>query len=175
VLEGSFGAVDIIVNSAGLFRRTPFPSDDVGLWQAVTRASIDGTFYVCNAFVPGMQEKGGGVIVNILDLSAWHPWPGYAGHGVAKAGMLALTRQLAVELSPAIRTNAVAAGPVLPPSGLSVERHQQIAATTLLKRWGEPSDVTSAVRYLVEADYVVGEVLTVDGGERWGSAGKKSG
>ncbi|MFN2202578.1 MAG: SDR family NAD(P)-dependent oxidoreductase [Caldilineaceae bacterium] len=175
VVEGGLGAVDIIVNSAGLFRRTPFPSDDVGLWHAVTRASIDGTFHVCNAFVPGMLKKGSGAIVNILDLSAWHPWHGFVAHGVAKAGMLALTRQLAVELSPSIRTNAVAAGPVLPPIGLSIERQQKIATTTLLNRWGEPADVTSAVRYLVESDYIVGEVLTVDGGERWGSSGNGGG
>ncbi len=120
-----------------------------------------------------MQVRGGGGIVNILDLAAWQPWPGYTGHAVAKAGMLALTRQLAVELSPAIRTNAIAAGPVLPPEGLGGERHAEIASTTLLERWGEPDDVAQAVVYLLEADYIVGEVLTVDGGERYGYARRR--
>jgi NAD(P)-dependent dehydrogenase (short-subunit alcohol dehydrogenase family) len=167
-VEAELGGVDIVVNSAGLFRRTPLPTNDVELWQRVTRISVDGTFYVCNAFIPSMQRRGGGAIVNILDLAAWRSWPGFAGHGVAKAGMLALTRQLAVELSPRIRTNAISAGPVLPPDGLSPARREEIAASTLLGRWGEPRDVAEAVRFVVEADYMVGEVLTVDGGERLG-------
>lgn len=169
-VEEEFGGVDIIVNGAGLFLRTPLPVKDPDAWQRVTRVSIDGTFYVCNRFVPGMQARGAGAIVNILDLAAWQPWPGFAAHGVAKAGMLALTRQLAVELSPVIRTNAVAAGPVLPPDRLGAARQEEIASRTLLKRWGAPDDVAAAVRYLIESDYVVGEVLTVDGGERYGSA-----
>jgi NAD(P)-dependent dehydrogenase (short-subunit alcohol dehydrogenase family) len=169
-VETELGGVDIIINSAGLFRRTPVPTEDVELWQRVTRASIDGTFYVCNALVPGMQTRGGGAIVNILDSAAWHPWLGFSAHSVAKAGMLALTRQFAVEFSPHIRTNAVAAGPVLPPEGMSSERHDEIASSTLLGRWGGPRDVVEAVRYLLTADYVIGEVLTVDGGERYGYA-----
>lgn len=172
-VDAEFGGVDIIVNSAGLFRRTPIPVDDSSQWQQVTRASIDGTFYVCNALVKGMQARGGGAIVNILDLAAWQPWPGYTAHAVGKAGMLALTRQLALELSPEIRTNAVAAGPVLPPEGLSAERSDAIASTTLLDRWGAPEDVAEAVRYLIGAEYVTGEVLTVDGGERYGSARRR--
>ena len=167
-VRATLGAVDILVNSAGLFRRTPFPTQDIDLWHKVTRTSVDGAFYVCNCFVPSMMQQGEGVIVNILDLAAFHPWPHYAAHSVAKAGLLAFTRQLAIELSPTIRTNAVAAGPVLPPDGLSESRRSDIASRTLLGRWGVPGDVADAVRYLIEADYVVGEVITVDGGERYG-------
>lgn len=164
----TMGGVDIIVNSAGLFKRTPIPTQDVDLWHKVTRTTIDGAFYVCNSLVPDMMRRGGGAIVNILDLAAWHPWPHYAAHSVAKAGLLALTRQLAVELSPTIRTNAVAAGPVMPPAGLGAARQAEIASMTLLNRWGDPSDVADAVRFLIEADYIVGEIITVDGGERFG-------
>lgn len=167
-IDDDLGGVDILVNSAGLFRRTPIPASDMELWRRVTTTSIDGTFFVSNSVIPGMMKRGGGAIVNILDLAAWQPWPGYAAHAVAKAGMLALTRQFAVELAPQIRTNAVAAGPVLPPDGLDAERQAEIASHTLLDRWGAADDVAEAVRYLVEADYVVGEVLTVDGGERYG-------
>jgi 3-oxoacyl-[acyl-carrier protein] reductase/pteridine reductase len=87
---------------------------------------------------------------------------------VGKAGLLALTRQLALELAPTVRVNAVCPGPVLPPDDLAPAQLDRIAAYTLLKRWGHPQDVAQAVRFLVEADYITAEVLHVDGGERYG-------
>lgn len=167
ILE-KFGGVDIIVNSASLFDKTPFPTDDISAWKRVTGISIDGPFYVCNALTPSMLARGGGAIVNIVDLSAWHPWPKFGAHGVSKAGLLAFTKQLALELAPTIRANAVAPGPVLPAPNQSEKSAAQAAAGTLLKRWGKPEDVAFAVRYLIEADYVTADVITVDGGERYG-------
>ena len=99
--------------------------------------------------------------------SAWTPWHKFTAHAVGKAGLLALTRQLALELAPTVRVNAVAPGAVLPPDDYTPAKIQAIAnKKTLLDRWGTPDDVTRAVRYLIEADYVTGDVLTVDGGER---------
>ncbi|NJN81017.1 MAG: SDR family oxidoreductase [Caldilineaceae bacterium] len=167
-IEHRFGGVDIVINGASLFERTPFPLADVASWQRVTRVSIDGAFYVCNALAPGMLARGAGLIVNIVDLSAWEPWPNFMAHSVGKAALLALTRQLALELAPTIRVNAVAPGPVLAPPNYSEKRSAATAARTLLGRWGEADDVAKAVRYLVDADYVTGDVVTVDGGERWG-------
>ncbi len=163
-----FGGVDILVNAASLFEKHPFPTDDLGPWHRVTRVTIDGAFYVSNELVPGMLERGEGLVVNIVDLSAWQPWPGFMAHGVSKAALLAMTRQMALELAPAVRVNAVAPGPVLPPPDYGPEKLARTAARTLLNRWGRPEDVARAVAYLVEADYVTGDVLTVDGGERWG-------
>ena len=163
-----FGGVDIIVNSASLFDQTPFPTDDIGAWQRVTGISIDGPFYVCNTLVPTMLARGGGTIVNIVDLSAWEPWPNFAAHSVSKAGLLAFTKQLALELAPTIRANAVAPGPVMPPPDYDEQRAAKAAQGTLLKRWGTPEDVAFAVRYLIEAEYVTADVITVDGGERYG-------
>jgi 3-oxoacyl-[acyl-carrier protein] reductase/pteridine reductase len=166
-ITATFGGVDIIVNSASLFETMPFPTANLDTWHRVTAISIDGPFYVCNALTPGMLARGGGAIVNILDLSAWEPWPKFMAHSVGKAALLALTRQLALELAPTIRANAVAPGPVLPPPNRS-EKSVQAADRTLLGRWGSPDDVALAVRYLIEAEYVTGDVVTVDGGERYG-------
>ena len=161
-----FGSLDIIVNSASLFLRTPFPSEDVKAWQRVRAVGLDGPYYVCNSLVPWMSE--GGAIVNIVDNCIWRPYPNFSAHVVSKAGLLALTRTLALELAPDIRVNAVAPGPVLPPERLTAERRQAIADRTLLKRWGRPDDVAQAVKYLLEADFVTGEALVVDGGESLG-------
>ena len=105
-------------------------------------------------------------MVNIVDLSAWKPFAGYIAHSVGKAGLLALTRQLAVELAPTVSVNAVAPGPVLPPPDYGPEQIERIAGRTLKGRWGSAQDVADAVRFLVEADYITGEVIVVDGGER---------
>ncbi len=171
-IETAFGGVDIIVNSASLFEKMSFPTEDIDTWHRVTRILIDGPFYICNSLVPGMLARGGGAIVNIIDLSAWEPWPQFTAHSVGKAGLLAFTRQLALELAPTIRANAVAPGPVLPSPNQDDASAQKTAQRTLLKRWGRPDDVAQAVRYLIEAEYVTGEVLTVDGGERYGHRSK---
>lgn len=160
-----FGGVDILVNGASYFGRITLPTFDLDMWHKVTRISIDGAFYVSNALATSMLQRGGGVIVNLVDLSAWSPWPGFTAHAVGKAGLLALTHQLAMELAPTIRVNAVAPGPVLPPPDSSDSQIAALAARTLLERWGSPEDVAGAVRYLIEADYVTGATLHVDGGE----------
>ncbi len=160
-----FGGVDILVNGASYFGRITLPTFDLEMWHKVTRISIDGAFYVSNALATSMLQRGGGVIVNLVDLSVWNPWPGFTAHAVGKAGLLALTHQLAMELAPTIRVNAVAPGPVLPPPDFSDSQIAALAARTLLERWGSPEDVAGAVRYLIEADYVTGATLHVDGGE----------
>jgi NAD(P)-dependent dehydrogenase (short-subunit alcohol dehydrogenase family) len=171
-IQDHFGGVDIVVNAASHFGKTPFPSTQpevTAMWHKVTRILLDGTYYVCNALVPGMQARGGGVIINIVDLSAWHPWPNFLAHSTGKAGLLAMTRQMALELAPTIRVNAVAPGPVLPPPGYTEAQKAASAQRTLLKRWGRPEDVALAVHYLIEADYVTGDLLKVDGGEDYGA------
>jgi NAD(P)-dependent dehydrogenase (short-subunit alcohol dehydrogenase family) len=163
-----FGAVDILINSASLWQRTPFPTPDLTEWHRVTRILINGSFYCANAVAPRMQAREEGAIVNIIDLSVWQAWPGFTAHAVGKTALWALTRQLALELAPAVQVNAVAPGPVLPPPGSSEDEIARIARRTLKNRWGTPADVSDAVLFLVQADYITGEVIVVDGGERYG-------
>ncbi len=163
-----FGGVDVLVNSASLWAKTSIPTTDVTQWRRIIGIALDGAFYCSNAVAPHMLAKGEGAIVNIVDLSAWQPFPNYAAHSVAKAGLLALTRQLAVELAPAVRVNAVAPGPVLPPPEYTPAMIEHTASKTLLGRWGTPADISQAVLFLLQADYVNGDCLIVDGGERLG-------
>jgi NAD(P)-dependent dehydrogenase (short-subunit alcohol dehydrogenase family) len=163
--KARFGGVDLLVNSASLFEKSPFPTHDLEPWKRVTGVQIDGPFYVTNALAPTMQARGGGVIVNILDTAIWRPRPNFVAHAAGKAALLAMTRQLALELAPDIRVNAVAPGLILPPQKLNQTTVDRLAQETLLKRWGQPQDVAHAVRYLIEADYVTGQVIVVDGGQ----------
>jgi 3-oxoacyl-[acyl-carrier protein] reductase/pteridine reductase len=166
--QDQFGTLDIIVNSASIWLKTPMPIKDFGDWHRVLSVLLDGPMYAANAAAPLMKERGEGAIVNIIDLSAWQPFHGYIAHSVGKAGLLALTRQLALELAPEIQVNAVAPGPVLPPPDYTEKEIARVAARTLKGRWGSADDVASAVRFLVESDYITGETIVVDGGERLG-------
>jgi len=164
--QDRFGRVEVLVNSASRFETTPVPTDDFAGWHRIISILMDGPFYLSNLLAPAMLEHGEGAIVNVLDLSIWEPWRNFTAHSVGKTGLLALTRQLALELAPAVRVNAVAPGPVLPPPGYPAERLQRAAERTLLGRWGRPEDVAKAVLFLIRSDFITGEVITVDGGER---------
>ncbi len=163
----AFGGIDILINSASLWRETPFPLTDYSDWHAVTNVLINGSFYCANEAAPLMTARGEGAIINIVDLAAFDPWPNYIAHVVGKSAVLALNRQLALELAPLIRVNAVAPGPVLPPPDFDLEDIERGARNTLLNRWGTPDDISRAVIFLLTADYITGEVLLVDGGEHY--------
>lgn len=160
--------LDLIVNSASPFLRESLPFADYSIWHQVTRVSIDGCIYICNEFLPLLQAAQHPAIVNILDMTIRHPWPGMTAHAVAKSGMEALTRQLALELAPRVRVNGIVPGPVLAAPGLPQAARRRIARKTLLGRWGTPDDVTRGIRFLAESEYMTGALLFIDGGESLG-------
>ncbi|MGC9394241.1 MAG: SDR family NAD(P)-dependent oxidoreductase [Anaerolineae bacterium] len=166
-VEATFGGVDILVNSASPFVRKGLHETTLADWHFVLGALLDGPFLLSQALTPRMMERGVGLIVNILDQAAFAPFPAYLAHSVGKHGLLGLTRNLAVALAPSVRVNAIAPGPVLPPPDYTPEQNDRIAAKTLLQRWGSPEDIVKALLYFIDADYVTGDVLFVDGGERW--------
>ena len=166
--EERLGTLDVLVNNASFFEPTPFPTEDHAGWYRTFDVLVHGPYRLANAVAPGMLAREKGRMVNVVDLSAWHPWPDRGAHSVAKAALLALTRQLAVELAPAVTVNAVAPGPVIPAERFDDAQIDRLARRNLQGRWGDPDDVAAAVRFLVETDFVTGECITVDGGERWG-------
>ena len=163
-----FGTIDILVNHASVFVADPLPTDDLSTWHRSIDTLVHGPFYCANRVAPVMLENDGGVIISIGDLSAFEPWPGFAGHAVGKGAVLSLTRQLALELAPRIRANAGVPGPALRPIDYDDATFERVADDTLLGRWGTPEEMAHAVLFLAEADYVTGEVITVDGGQRFG-------
>ena len=162
---GYFGRIDILVNSAALFDRTPFPESSVADWDRVINTNLRGPFLCARAVAPAMLQQDEGVIVNITDLSGFVPTQTMLAHSVAKAGLISLTQGLALELRPTIRVNAVAPGPVIPPPDYDEQTRALVAERTLLKLWGNGDNVAHAVMFLVENDYVTAEVVRVDGGE----------
>ncbi len=160
-----YGRLDVLVNSASLWLRTPFTELNEADWDRVYNIMVKGTAFCSQAAAPHLAAHGDGAIVNIIDLSAYVPFPNFMAHSAGKAALLNLTYSLALELAPAVRVNAVAPGPVLPPPGYTEKQMAAAARRTLLGRWGSAEDVAGAVRYLAQADYVTGAVIHVDGGE----------
>ncbi len=160
-----FGRLDVLVNSASLWKRTKFAELTEQDWDLVTNIVLKGAIFTSQAAAPHLAEHGDGAIINIVDLSAFVPFRNFAAHSAGKAGLLNLTYSLAIELAPAVRVNAIAPGPVLPPPAYTQKQIDAAANGTLLRRWGTPEDVAQAAVFLVQANYITGTVIEVDGGE----------
>lgn len=166
-VETAVPSVDILVHGASPFIATPLDSIRLPTWRLVMGVVVESFLWLAQRFGPQMQQRGEGAMVTVLDLGAFQPWPSYLAHGVSKSALWALTRNLAVELAPEVRVNAVVPGPVLPPPDYTEAQIAEGAQNTLLGRWGTPQDAVDAVLFLVRSSYVTGEALVVDGGERW--------
>ena len=180
VLEGRFGRLDVLVNSAASFIKKPVSETASEDWDRVMAVNLRAPLLCTRGAVPLLRsaflETGRpSSIVNIADLSGVAAWPGYAVHGSSKAGLLQLTDISARELAPEIRVNAVIPGPVLPPPGVGEQAPEwtELIARLPTGRRGWPADIGRAVAYLVEADFVVGTHLYVDGGEHLLGAGHR--
>ena len=158
--HGSLGA---LVNSAAVMMRTPVGEVRVEDWDAMFALNVRAPFFLSQRAAPALAAARG-AIVNIADLAAFESWPAYVPHGMTKAAIVQMTHALAKALAPGVRVNAVAPGVVLLPEGWSAEGAEHLRASTPLARLGAPEDVAQAVVYLLEAEYVTGEVIRVDGG-----------
>jgi pteridine reductase len=159
-----FGALDLLVNSAAGMEKTRLGHVTAAEFDAIIALNLRAPFLLAQAAARLMPA--GSAIVNIADHMAVEPWPDYSVHGIAKAGVIALTRHLAAALAPDIRVNAVAPGFVLAPPGMPPAAVEAFAREAPLQRNGSPADVAGAVRYLAAAGFVTGETLFVDGGRR---------
>ncbi len=161
-----FGRLDALVNNASSFFATPLGSIGQAAWDDLIGSNLKAPLFLTQAAAPHLLAARGAV-VNVTDIHAERPLAGYPLYCAAKAGLLGLTRALAIELGPRVRVNAVAPGPILWPEGEIFDDAERAAIVehTLLKRAGCPHDVARAVHYLLEeATYVTGQVINVDGG-----------
>lgn len=160
----AFGRVDVLVNNASVWLKSPFLEITEAEWDLAMDVNLKGAFLASKAVAPLMLKQQGGVILNITDLSAFQVWPEYAHHSASKAGLVALTKSMAVELAPYVRVNAIAPGTVLLPENAPPEKRQWAEQKSLLKRVGDPMDVARMAAFLIENDFTTGAVYFVDGG-----------
>ena len=162
------GRLDVLVNMASLYVATPFDELDEALWDRGLAVDLKAAFLCARAAVAYMRAAGGGRIVSIAD---WLPasgrtrYKGFLPYYVAKSGVIALTEALATELAgDGILVNAVAPGPILAPPDLSADDIAAVEEATPLGRWGGEAEIVKAIMFLIDTDFVTGEVIRVDGG-----------
>ena len=162
------GRLDVLVNMASLYGATPFDDLNEAMWDRGLAVDLKAAFLCARAAAPHMRAAGGGRIINVAD---WLPasgrvrYKGFLPYYVAKSGVIALTEALALELAAdEILVNAVAPGPILAPPDTDPEEVKAVEQATPLGRWGGEAEIVKAVLFLVDTDFVTGEVIRVDGG-----------
>lgn len=164
--------LDVLINSAAAYERAPLAELTVERWDAMLDLNLRAPFLLSRGAAPWLREDGGGVIINIVDLAGFMPWAHYLHYAVSKAGLIAMTRCLALELAPDIRVNAVAPGTVIPAPAQSAADLAAIQARTPLGQLASAEDVAQSVLFLAAGPpSVTGQVLAVDGGRSIFSAG----
>lgn len=163
-----FGRLDVLVNMASVYREKPIDILTVADWDTQMAIDLRAAWLCSQAAIEPMRRAGGGRIVNFSDWVARSGRPRYRGflpYYVAKAGVIALTEALALELAPdQILVNAIAPGPIVAPPGTSTEEGAAVERATPLGRWGGEMEIAKAVMALVESDFITGETIRVDGG-----------
>jgi len=160
-----FGRLDVLVNNASSFYPTAIGSIEAGHWDELIGSNLRAPLFIAQEAAPAIRKQRG-AIVNIADIHAERPLKGYVVYSLAKAGLVALTRSLALELAPGVRVNAVAPGAIAWPEDGQFEpgERERIVASTPLRRTGNADEIAQAVHFLCTAPFVTGQVLAVDGG-----------
>jgi pteridine reductase len=162
-----FGRLDVLINNASSYYPTELSQINEQNWLDLMGSNLKAPMFLAQA-ASNELRKNTGSIINITDMHIERPKKGYIVYSVAKAGLVTLTKSLAHELSPEVRVNAVAPGPVQWPENnpqFDEVYKQRVISQTLLKRIGDPTDIAKAVKFLTfDAPFITGHVLAVDGG-----------
>ena len=168
----SFGQVDILVNNAGGFQVGAYVSEmNIDAWEAVVRQNLTSTFICSKLIGKAMMQQKRGNIINISSVAGLGPYPRYAHYAAAKAGMINLTKTLAVEWAPCIRINAIAPGIIMTPIARKIapessSRRQAQLKRIPLGRFGETRDIANAAIFLASdaSAFITGETIVISGG-----------
>jgi pteridine reductase len=161
----AFGRLDLLVNNASSFFPVRIGAIEASHWEELIGSNLRAPLFICQQAAPELA-KHEGAIVNIVDIHAERPLKDYPVYSIAKAGLAAMTRSLALELAPRVRVNGVAPGAIAWPEDGQFEpvERARIVASTPLGRVGSPADIAQAVHFLACAPFVTGQIVAVDGG-----------
>lgn len=168
--EELVGPLEALVNNAAVFERDTVETVTRESWDLHIETNLRAPFVLMQSFARRLPEGAAGSIVNLLDQRVWNMGPTFTSYTVSKMGLWALTQSLAIALAPRIRVNAVGPGPTLPSSRQTPEQFAAQCDRVPLRHGATPEDVADAVRYLLGARSVTGQMIAVDGGEHLGHA-----
>ena len=162
-----YGRLDVLVNNASSFHPTEVGQITAENWADLIGTNLKAPLFLAQAAADALRQAQG-CIVNIADIHADRPLKSYVVYSIGKAGLVAMTKSLAIELGPQVRVNAIAPGPILWPendSTFDASERRRIIEHTALKREGQPEDIARTLAFLVyDAPYITGQILAVDGG-----------
>ena len=161
-----FGRIDVLVNNASRFFPTPMKKLDEQQWDALFSTNVRAPLFLSH-HLHGTLREHHGVIINLVDIYADRPLKNHTVYSMTKAALASMTKSLAVEFAPTIRVNGVAPGAILwldDEHAPSDSHKNRILAHVPMQKMGSISDLAQAVGYLVQADYVTGQIIAVDGG-----------
>lgn len=163
-VNAAFGRLDVLINNASAFYPTPVGEISQQDWQQLVGSNMQAPLFL-SQLCKKQLELNQGVIINMVDIHAQKPLKGHTVYCMAKAGLVAMTRSLAQELAPNVRVNAVAPGAILwPEHSLSEADKHAILQHIPLGKLGKQSDIAQAIQFLLDAPYITGQILAVDGG-----------
>lgn len=169
-IDGMLGGLDVLINNAGISLRHNFVDITPEEWLKVINVNLNGVFYVAQQAARRMLAAGGGIIINMGSTNGLMGYPYYADYNASKAGVIELTRSMALELAPTVRVVAVCPGYVLTPMQEAEYTPEMMAAVNdkiPLKRHARPEEVAALFAFLAsdEAPYLTGHPYIIDGGE----------
>lgn len=160
-----FGQVDILVNSAAIFEPGDVYDTTEADWDRHFAINLKAPFFLSQAFAQHVGRQRPGHIVNIADWRATRPSTGYLAYTLTKAALITMTENLALALAPNIQVNAIAPGAILPPPGKDQAYLDRLARNIPAQRTGSPDAIAKALIFLLESDFITGELIFVTGGE----------
>lgn len=159
------GRLDILINSASVFPPEDFLSADPKTWDTAMMVNLKTPFLLSQAFARALPDGTPGKIINLLDVVAMHPQNHHFSYTISKTGLAGLTQAMAVALAARnVQVNGIALGAILPNVNDDPALFARLAEKIPARRTGSPADVVQAMRYLLAADFVTGEIIRVDGG-----------
>ncbi len=164
------GPIGCLVNNASIFENDTVATATRDSWERHLAVNLRAPFVLMQSFARHLPEKAGGVIVNLLDERVWNLTPSFISYSLSKAGLWTLTQTMALALAPRIRVNGIGPGPTLPSPRQSEQQFLDRCRKMPLRRGTSPDEIAAALRFILAAPAMTGQMIALDGGEHLGWA-----
>ena len=165
-LSSKIESIDLLINNASVFYPTPLPHTKHGDWDNLINVNLKAPYFLATLLSNKLSSRNGSII-NIVDIHSERPLRNHPIYSISKAGLKMLTLSLAKELAPNVRVNGISPGSIIWPQtkgSISDNQKKIMLDRVALKRQGKPKDIAEAVLFLVESDYITGQIINIDGG-----------
>ena len=164
----ALGAVGCLINNASVFERDDLATATLASWERHMAINLRAPFFLSQAFAAQVPAADHGAIINIVDERVWHLTPHFASYTLSKTGLWSFTQTAAMALAPRIRVNAIGPGPTLPSPRQSQAQFDAVARQIPLQRPTAPAEIAAAVRFILAAPAMTGQMIALDGGQHLG-------